>query len=185
MNPEPIHRINQPLQMLAELADIAMELARAAGRQALEQIETAAPNPVEKPTHDHTQTFNRLARTIKDILALETRITAGLAKPRAEKTPQYQQSGPIHDPRRNRIARCVRDAAKRNPDGPRLRDLNNYLEHRLQEPDIDQTLADNLPTSAVAQIICKDLGLEFSYAWVEDQDLKRPRPIPKPEPPDG
>jgi hypothetical protein len=182
VSPETIHRNNHPLQMLAELADIAMELARAAGRKALEQIETAPATATEKPAQNHTQTFTRLARVVKEVLALETRITADPAKPRGEK-PRYQQSGPIHDPRRNRIAQCVRDAAKRNVDGPPLRDLNRYLEDRLQNPDIDQTLADNLPVSAAAEIICQDLGLDFSYAWVHDEDLKRPRPIPKP--PDG
>ena len=76
----------QDLRMLARLAEIAMRLAEKLGayaeaRLTAATIEGAAPLA---PREDPTAAFNKMAQTVRRILALRARIAAGLENTRAD-----------------------------------------------------------------------------------------------------
>ncbi len=76
----PDQRTQRQLATLRELSDLALQLARRAAEDGL----NAPPEPTDKPSRQGPrQHFERLAKCVRDIIALENRIAG--AKPAAIK----------------------------------------------------------------------------------------------------
>ena len=67
-------RTERHLAMLQELAAMAMDLARAVHRQAVASAEPTSEQPAPKPAADSALAFSRIAKTVRQCLALEARV---------------------------------------------------------------------------------------------------------------
>jgi hypothetical protein len=75
---------DEDLRMLSRLARIAMELAEAQGDYAKARLATASGDDAAlKPGEDPTAPFNKIAQTVRRIIALKARIAADLERRRA------------------------------------------------------------------------------------------------------
>jgi hypothetical protein len=194
--------------MCAELADLAMQLARAAASRALTDLadpeappaavpqstQTPAPQPTEaaeppsllaaephqarataprasairiaSPTHiDPALLFTRLAAVVRDCIALEARLAAGLASTRG--TTSTRALPREADPRRAPL-RAILDLATQNH--PARATLNRDITARLEE----HLQADPFQTINPAQIldaICDEFGVDLDLATISDDHL--------------
>ena len=193
--------------MCAELADLAMQLARAAASRALTDLadpeappaavpqstQTPALQPTEaaeppsllaaephqarataprasairiaSPTHiDPALLFTRLAAVVRDCIALEARLAAGLTNTRATSTRALPREA---DPRRAPL-RAILDLATQNH--PARAALNRDITARLEE----HLQADPFQTINPAQIldaICDEFGVDLDLANIADDHL--------------
>ena len=191
--------------MCAELADLAMQLARAAATRALtdladpEALQAAAPQftqaaappqppeppsllaaephqarataprasaiRIASPTHiDPALLFTRLAAVVRDCIALEARLAAGLTNTRATSTRALPREA---DPRRAPL-RAILDLATQNH--PARAALNRDITARLEE----HLQADPFQTINPAQIldaICDEFGVDLDLANIADDHL--------------
>ena len=191
--------------MCAELADLAMQLARAAATRALTDLAdpeapqaaapqftqaAAPPQPPEppsllaaephqarataprasairiaSPTHiDPALLFTRLAAVVRDCIALEARLAAGLTNTRATSTRALPREA---DPRRAPL-RAILDLATQNH--PARAALNRDITARLEE----HLQADPFQTINPAQIldaICDEFGVDLDLANISDDHL--------------
>ena len=201
--------------MCAELADLAMQLARAAATRALTDLadpealpaaapqstQAAAPQPTEaaappppqppeppsllaaephqarataprasairiaSPTHiDPALLFTRLAAVVRDCIALEARLAAGLTNTRATSTRALPREA---DPRRAPL-RAILDLATQNH--PARAALNRDITARLEE----HLQADPFQTINPAQIldaICDEFAVALDVGKVGDEHL--------------
>lgn len=134
------------LAMLAELAEIAMEVARSVGRQAAEG-EAAARGA------DLTLAFSRAARTVRLTLMLQTRLVEGPAGGRgnAGAAPVSREARMARA--QGHIERLVRD--QHGDDAETVERLMAEGAERLGEEDY----FDELPMSQIVALICSDLAL--------------------------
>ena len=193
------------MAMCAELADLAMQLARAAATRALTDLAdpeapqaaapqftqaAAPPQPPEppsllaaephqarataprasairiaSPTHiDPALLFTRLAAVVRDCIALEARLAAGLTNTRATSTRALPREA---DPRRAPL-RAILDLATQNH--PARAALNRDITARLEE----HLQADPFQTINPAQIldaICDEFGVDLDLANIADDHL--------------
>jgi hypothetical protein len=199
--------------MCAELADLAMQLARAAAARALTDLaEPEAPPPADPQTtqtpepallpaagpHQAQETaphanpaparrayiphlspprlslprppdpallFTRLAAVVRDCIALEARLAAGLTPARATRTTPAPP--PPADPRRTLLREILRRAIEHHPARAALnRDITTRLEEHL-EADPDQALH---PTQ-ILEFICDEFQIEPDWANLPDEYL--------------
>ncbi len=187
--------------MLRELAEIGMALARAIGEQALAALEAPAtpdpaapqaeaPDPQSPPRTDPGLAFARVARAVRQCIALEARIAAGpLPAPRGRAAPQ-----PAPDPRRDLIRRVVRLAAE--ADGLASTALKRDIDERLDD-ELEADPDGDTPVEEIIVAIFQDLGLARDLARQPDEVIAiltrlgpfeptstrtRPRPRPRPRP---
>ena len=178
--------------MCAELADLAMQLARAAAARTLTNWAAPEPPPIpaaEPPSDPETAPqsnpatrraaanvarlyaykptdpavlFTRLAATVRDCVALEARLAAGPGGTSRAVTLQLRA-----DPRRAPVREAFRDAIKNHPDRA---DLQRETTTRLDEVlanDPDQTIG----LGNLLFDICNELGIEVDLAIVPDEFL--------------
>ncbi len=119
-------RTARHLAMLRELAEIGMALARALGQQALAALappaaETPEPAPAPTPPSriDPGLAFARIARVVRQIIALEARIIADRDAPPRPPRPDGRSDGRpgrrpdrSADPRHATIRRVLHEAAR-------------------------------------------------------------------------
>ena len=160
----------QHARMLAELADIAMQLARAAGRRALAQAEMAgADDRDDAPQGDPGLAFTRMARCVRQTLALQAKLAqADRARADARRVHPFADAGALDDAReqlRRKLAACwdddLDDAADLDPREPGDReDVLADLHERLDDLDV-AGFADGAPiegsVDAAAARIRRDL----------------------------
>ena len=163
--------------MCRELAELAMELARAAARrtlrawQAEEEAETAAAKPVaEAPgakTPDPGLLFTRLSTAARQAITLEARIAAGPAAfaPRSSRTAPR----PAPDDRRATIRQVLHEATEHHPDRTAFRrEIAERLEEEIAaDPEGEIHMGDMLDT------ICEDLGIEINWSKIHDEILEK------------
>ena len=191
--------------MCGVLADLAMQLARAAATRALTDLAdpeapqaaapqftqaAAPPQPPEppsllaaephqarataprasairiaSPTHiDPALLFTRLAAVVRDCIALEARLAAGLTNTRATSTRALPREA---DPRRAPL-RAILDLATQNH--PARAALNRDITARLEE----HLQADPFQTINPAQIldaICDEFAVQLDLANLSDDSL--------------
>ncbi len=171
----PDERHTRHLAILAELSDLALQIARAAAQQALD-------DPTDAKA---TMAFTRLANTTKQLIALEAKLSAPSPASAGEGRGEGNRAGttpPTHNPERARVGRIVRDNLKRAIDGPPLKDVNRYLETRLNQPDVDEAIQSTQPIGVIARTICRELAIPFDLAQqLDDVICKRPKQSPLPE----
>jgi hypothetical protein len=177
--------------MCAELADLGMDLARAAAAKA--RAEWADPEhpptedeppepaaeppsrpaqasppraaairaPAAKPT-DSATIFTRLTATVLACITLEARLAAGLTPTRRDTSPALRA-----DPRRAPLRDIFRRITELHPDRAELvRETTARIDEDL-EADPDQT--NDLPT--IFFTICEAFGIEVDLAILPDSIL--------------
>jgi hypothetical protein len=157
-------RTERHLRLLAELAEIGMDLAREVRRQALDQTD-AAP-----PAAELALTFSRIARAVRQTVALESKL--------AEETPSGLAVRPALDvsdrwrsARRKRQVKVIVGRileAESNSDFEANR-LFKERDERLNDGDEEADFAD-CPIGELVARICRDLGVNPDWSQFEDED---------------
>jgi len=177
--PQAPELTERDLEMLQELAELGMILARLAVNEAQRDETTETPRPRRA---DPRLTFLRLANATRDTIILKTRIKAGILPP-APRAPREPKAQPIaaqttqKDPRRPLILRYFREGI----DLTRQKSKIATSQH-IVETHIDAELANDphhrRPGREILLKICKSLDLPF-YASRMPSDLLLPRQISK------
>jgi hypothetical protein len=167
------------LDMLQELAELGMQLARLAVQQA-QQDQATAPSTTRRA--DPSLVFLRLSTTIRDTIILKTRLAAGILpaqprQPREPKTQPIEAAQQPQDPRRALILRYFREGIDLTRQKSKI-----ATSQQIVETHIDAELAKDpearRPGRDILLKICKSLDLPF-YANRMHSDLLRPPPFPK------
>jgi hypothetical protein len=148
------------------MTDLTLRIARLTAQEILE-----AP-PAEKTTRpDARDIFARLTRAVRDNLALESRIAAGILPEAPREAP------PAHvmsDPRREPISAFIHDAIE---DSTLPKPTRAALHDRV-EPILDDCLASDPEITRVggelAAAICGHLGIPYKTARMPDELLVHP-----------
>ncbi len=194
------------LQVLAELTEIGMDLARALRRQVLAQgqlLDVADQAGVTEVVGgeitlvikgDAGLAFSRIARAVRLTLALEARIDQGLqvdqaamavrqAREAAE-AERISEAVRLAD-REAVVRRVVEDAieAECEDDEDRIEDLTEALRERLEEDEDYEDYAERPIGETIARV-CRDLGLSPDWdRWSgEDWAIEEAREAPKGSP---
>jgi len=162
------------IAMLQRLAELAMQLAEITVASALKEAQPEAGTAEKTRRADPALVFTRLARTVRDTIALKVKISATIVpaeSPEAAKTRK--------DPRRPFIAaefdRAVATSDYPKIDRPALRrEIDDRLTEALAaDPDYQVAGGEFVMT------ICNEFGLEFEVAKFADELLVPPgHPLP-------
>lgn len=166
------------LAMLAELAEIAMEVARSVGRQAAENL-AAEGLAAARGGGDLTLAFSRAARAVRLTLLLQTRLAEGPARGREDLGAGSACREARMARAQGHIERLVRD--QHGDDLETVERLMAEGAERLGEEDH----FDELPMGQIVGLICNDLGLApdrveraLSLFDADDERLPPPRRDP-------
>jgi hypothetical protein len=180
--PQADERTSRHLRLCAELADLAMQLARAAAARTLadwaepEAPATAPPGAAGTASPKQTDPailFTRFAAVVRDCVALEARIAAGAAP-----TPRAASLVLRADPRRAPLREAFRHATIKHPDhADLLRATTTRLDEHLAA-DTEQTTA---PPHLFATI-CTELGIAIDLATLPDEYLNALYEATNPDP---
>jgi hypothetical protein len=168
---EAAERTARHLRMLAQLAEVGMDLALALRRRVMDP---QAPEPVGG---DVALSFSRIARAVRQTVALETRLAEnGQAR---DRQVQAEQARALGD-------RGLRGALRKEE----VRDIvDRPIEAGFPETDVERLLSDlderleddrddadfiDRPIGELVERICRDLGVIFDPDLLEDDD--RPPP---------
>jgi hypothetical protein len=199
---DPRALIVRQLQVLGELAELGLDLARAIARPAT--AETTPDAPPETPTApqavkgDPSLAFARAARAVRLTIALQSRLIADL-RALDEVLERHRKAGPIIATTERK--QCVRRIVQRVIDAE-IGDADEY--HRLaaearERLESDEIYGDVLtrPVGELVAMICRDLGLSPDWpglaqeAWAQDEIASGQVGSPfipprgrRPEPPD-
>jgi hypothetical protein len=136
--------LERQLAMLAELAEIAMEVARSVGRQAAEgQADAKGP--------DLTLAFSRAARAVRLTLLLQTRLVEGPAGKAHGGAPVSREARMARA--QGHIERFVRE--EHGADSQAVERLSAEGAERLAEEEG----FDEMPMGQIVGLICSDLQL--------------------------
>jgi hypothetical protein len=195
-------RAERRLQLLQELTDIGMTLARALERQALaaaDPTDPAAPAATEASASratpsapDPADAFARISRAIRLTLALEARtdealraLRAGVAAECEVRRDQARRRAMTeaverNQARRDTVERLVIEAAEREiEDDAALGGLLEALEERLDDDAVYFHL-DRLPLRETVEQLCADLQLTPDWSqwggegWTPNPPFHRP-----------
>jgi hypothetical protein len=163
------------LAMLRELAEIGMALARALGEHALAALappaaETPEPAPAPPSRIDPGLAFARVARVVRQIIALEARIVADRDAPPRPRHPDGRRPDRSADPRHATIRRVLHEAARLDARGAAPAPLLRRIDERLGD-ELDADPDQDLPIEAIIAGLCEDLGLGRDLARVSDELL--------------
>jgi hypothetical protein len=166
-------RRDRELDMLREMAELGMQMARAAAARALDPDSQTAPDFARDPT----LAFARATCAVRQAIALETRIAA------AELAPARAQPAPAsaHDPRRPALRQALYKLADAEPERAARAQLRRHIDERIEHELLADPGAD-LPPGDVFAAICDDLGLHLDPSALPDELLGLP---PAPRKPDG
>ena len=135
------------LALLTRLAEIGMEIAEEAGRQA-----TGKASAEAAPMRDPGLVYARVARAVRLTIALQSRLMDGRAA--ARQADEVAQIG-----RRRRVERLVERAVEAEyAEGDDIRSLQREARESFDRAELDADL-DGLTFSEVVARICGDLGL--------------------------
>ena len=188
------------LEVLVELRNMGMQLARNLTRQVAAQAEAAEAGEVEAPARggapvDPGLTFSRISRAVRLTLALEARThreieaaasgaAAGAANddeadedgvlgPIDYERIREQISGGTRDLNDYDIRRAVDDAIEASHDDPaEVERLKEELRERLEDDEVFFERA-RWPIGEAVALICQDLGLEPDWRRWEARDWAR------------
>ena len=172
-------RTARQLAMLHELAEIGMQIARAVRDEALARAALAdegSPQPRSRfGGGDLGLVYGRIAKAVRQTLALETRIAEGVEKARVE-----QRRGHVAAVRaafeerqheiRDYVAEAIEaEAVERQSPEREIERLLDDLDERLEAGDYDDALAD-APIGDLVARICADLGVTPDWRLWEGED---------------
>ena len=180
-------RTERHLHMLAELGALGMDLARALHRQAMRAVaEMPAEPPADAPANppaDPALQFARVARAVRQIVALEARLaedrdTRQERRQAAQARQAADAAQDATDCRKRQIRRRIRPAFKAGCVGRDAQRLLRDLEERL---DDDAEDPGQRPLAEVVAHICRDLQLDPNRIpalagadWTEPDDTAAP-----------
>lgn len=153
------------LAMLHELAEIGMRLARGVERRA------EAPDAAKG---DLGLVFSRIARAVRQTLALEARLEGEVeARVREEQAIREDQlaraaRAPI-DRRCKLVRRAVGQAIEADANESDFEQLFEDLDEQLADREDEDDFLDR-PVSELVARICKDLGVAVDWSLWEDED---------------
>ena len=172
------------MQVLRELAELGMGLARTVQAQAIDQASGASAQdegalPAWARGADLGLTFARIARAVRQTVALEAKLyrdrQAGHDKARAERAVETRLRG-IR--RKAKVIEIVERVVERESDAERLLD---DLDERLQDED-DADFADR-PLGELVARICRDLGVTPDWSlWADEAWASEAAAEPPPAP---
>jgi hypothetical protein len=180
-SPQQAPELNaRDLDLLQELAELGMQLARLAAQEALQDQAQQEAQPSRTRRADPRLVFLRLSNAIRQTIILKTRIAAGILPPppRPPRTSKTQPPGmegerKPEDPRRPLILRYFREGIDLTRQKSKI-----ATSHQIVEDHIDAELAKDpqhrLPGRAILRNICKSLDLPF-YASRMHSDLHHAR----------
>ena len=139
-----------------------MELAEHVRRQALEEVVPSAGDPV--------LAFARLARAVRQTVALEAKVAAGgfdtpLPVSRGKAA---SQSG--FGPLRAKVRRAVEEAIASGAEAGDAEDLLRDLDERLDDPDYGEEMAGR-PIGMIVALICGAMGVKVDLKDFTDTEL--------------
>jgi hypothetical protein len=172
-------RTARQLAMLQELAEIGMQIARAVRDEALARTERAADEraparPSPFGGGDLGLVYSRIARAVRQTLALESRLADGIEKARTEQArSQVAAVRTAFDERQHEVRDYVAEAieaeaAERGTPERDVERLLDDLDERLEDGDYDEALAD-APIGDLVARICADLGVTPDWSLWDDQ----------------
>jgi hypothetical protein len=162
LRPEAEERRARHLRMLAELADIGMELVQQVKRQALGKDASVRADPV--------LAFARLAKAVRQTVALEARLADGFARckpvvPRGDVAVR-SAAGPL----KARVQRSVEAAIASRSDGDAAEALLLDMHEQLDDPEFEDELAE-WPIGVVVASICRALRVKFDSTHFSDAEM--------------
>ncbi len=172
---EPESRAERHLRLLQELAEIGMDIARAVRAEAVAEADAAEPAPSRFGNADPGLVFSRIARAVRQTLALEARIAEGIATARVEEDKRRADEASLEfDLREQEVRDYVieaieAEAAERQAPDSHIERLLDDLDERMNEGDYDEALADG-PIGELVARICADLGVTPDWSLWDDQD---------------
>ena len=163
------------LQVLQELTEIGMEIARALKAEALARVDA---EPAAAPVFgkaDLGLVFSRIAKAVRQTVALEMRIAEGLQIGRAEEqrrqanVRQLELQHRQEDVREYVAEAVAADAERRGSSDNEVERLLADLDERLEDGLYDDRLAD-APFPELIERICADLGVLVDWRLWKDHD---------------
>lgn len=167
--PSAEDRAARQMAMLRELAELGMELARALGAQALAKLSPAdeTQDTPKVTTADPVAMFTRVARAVRQTVALEMRIGRADAQDQAEDDRALHRYEQIS--RKVLVHEIATDAITLHVDEDGRRDrLLRELDDRLEAERPDDASYAYLPVNVLVTRICRDLGVAPDWSlWAE------------------
>ncbi|MGH6967231.1 MAG: hypothetical protein ACREE0_22325 [Phenylobacterium sp.] len=169
--------------MLHELAEIGMQMARAARDEALAPADVETPRPPSRfGAADLGLVYSRIARAVRQTLALEIRVAEEIETVRREgEQRRVADIRQAMDERQTEIRDYVAEAieaeaAEKKSSEREVERLLDDLDERIEAGDYDDTL-DTAPIGELVARICADLGvipdwdLWGDHQWARDHLL--------------
>jgi hypothetical protein len=154
--------------MLGELAEIGMDVARAAGKRALAAMEAPAEEAAAPGAVDPALSFTRVARTVRMTLALDSRLEdAHLAR---EERRQAQAAEQAKEAVRKRVRNAKRegvDIVRRAVEVAGHEDWNGLprdVEVRFESDRYDEDFAELALPEALARVV-RTIGLQPDWSF--------------------
>jgi len=162
------------LDMLQELAELGMQLARLAVQQAQQD---QAGEPLRARRADPSLVFLRLSTAIRDTIILKTRLAAGALPPpprppREPKTQPIEGANKPEDARRALILRYFREGIDLTRQKSKIATSQHIVETHI-DAELAKDPEHRRPGRYILLKICKSLDLPF-YASRIPTDLLRP-----------
>jgi hypothetical protein len=166
LSAEAEERRGRHLRILAELAEIGMELVQHLRLQVLEEAVPAGVDPV--------LAFARLAKAIRQTVALEAKVAANgfaTARPVAPGAARTDRVWRIWDGKmKARVRQKVEAAIASDAEAGDAEDLLRDLNERLDDPEYGDEMSDR-PIGLVVSLICSALGIEVDLKHFSDAEM--------------
>lgn len=168
-------RAQKRMEMLDELAGLGMQLARALSAQALAALDPDAPEAPKVTTGDPVAMFTRVARAVRQTVALELR----LQRSDEEAAAQDGRAEAIHDRRsRKALVHEIAEASVKATELPEpLRErMLMALDARMEAEGPDEPNFSYMPIGVLVHRVCEELGVRPDWSLWADAEFDRPRP---------
>ena len=160
-------RTDRHLAVLKELTEIGMRVARAVEAQATGE---AAPDAPVIVSTDLGLTLSRIARAVRQTVALEARLAEDRRAGQAQRAAKLAQETKVRSwLRKAKVQDIVERAIEAQESGDRAEDLLSDLAERLADPDDEALFADR-PLPELVTRICRDLGVTPPTGLWDDAD---------------
>ena len=175
-------RASRQMQMLQELAEIGMRLARAVGHQVAKCAPEGADDAGADVAADLALVFSRISRAVRQTIALEARLDRQLHEARRAEDAVLAEHAraatrTLARRRKHTVREAVQQAVEAEACGPELEALLADLDERLEDSDDDLDFAE-LPIGALVARICRQLGVVHDPDLWQETDLQEAGPEP-------
>lgn len=171
--PSAAERARKRMDMLDELAGLGMELARALSAQALAALDPDAPEAPKITNSDPVAMFTRVARAVRQTVALELRLQRADEEAAAEDgraEAQYERRS------RKALVHEIASASVEATDVPEtLRErMLTALDARMEAEGPDEPDFAYMPIGVLVHRICEELGVRPDWSLWAEAEFERP-----------